>query len=106
MAWVALVLAGMFEVVGVLAMNRLKQKKDKLSVLLLVLGFIVSFALLSVAMKTISMGTAYAVWTAIGTVGGTLVGMLLYGESRQPLRIFFLALVVAAVVGLKALGNE
>jgi paired small multidrug resistance pump len=106
MAWVALVLAGMFEVVGVLAMNRLKKKKDKLSVLLLVLGFIVSFALLSVAMKTISMGTAYAVWTAIGTVGGTLVGMLLYGESRQPLRIFFLALVVAAVVGLKVLGNE
>ncbi|WP_372629619.1 multidrug efflux SMR transporter [Cohnella sp.] len=106
MAWFALVLAGMFEVVGVLAMNRLKQKKDKLSVLLLVLGFIVSFALLSVAMKTISMGTAYAVWTAIGTVGGTLVGMLLYGESRQPRRIFFLALVVAAVVGLKALGNE
>jgi len=106
MAWIALVFAGLFEIVGVLAMNRLKKKKDKLSMLLLVSGFIVSFGLLSVAMKSISMGTAYAIWTAIGTVGGTLVGMLLYGESRQPRRIFFLALVVAAVVGLKALGNE
>ncbi len=106
MAWIALVFAGLFEVVGVLAMNRLKEKKDKRSFLLLVVGFIVSFGLLSVAMRTISMGTAYAVWTAIGTVGGTLVGMLLYGESRKPRRIFFLALVVAAVVGLKALGND
>ncbi|MFC4601633.1 DMT family transporter [Cohnella hongkongensis] len=106
MAWAALVLAGMFEVVGVLAMNRLKEKKDKLSLLLLVLGFVISFGLLSVAMKTISMGTAYAIWTAIGTVGGTLVGMLLYGESRQAKRIFFLALVVAAVIGLKAIGSE
>ncbi len=106
MAWIALVFAGLFEVVGVLAMNRLKEKKDKLSMLMLVLGFIISFSLLSVAMKSISMGTAYAVWTAIGMVGGTLVGMLLYGESRQPRRIFFLALVVSAVVGLKAIGGE
>ena len=106
MAWIALVFAGLFEVVGVLAMNRLKEKKDKLSFLLLVLGFIVSFGLLSVAMRTISMGTAYAVWTAIGTVGGTLVGMLLYGESRQARRIFFLAVVVVAVIGLKVLGDE
>ncbi|WP_305827800.1 multidrug efflux SMR transporter [Cohnella sp. LGH] len=106
MAWIALVFAGLFEVVGVLAMNRLKEKKDKLSMLMLVLGFIISFSLLSVAMKSISMGTAYAVWTAIGTVGGTLVGMLLYGEPRQPRRIFFLALVVSAVVGLKAIGGE
>jgi len=51
------------------------------------------------------MGTAYAIWTAIGTAGGTLAGMLFYGESRQPLRIFCLCLVVGAVVGLKLLGD-
>jgi len=105
MAWIALLLAGSFEVVGVLGMNRLKEKKDVASVLLLVLGFIASFSLLSFAMKSISMGTAYAIWTAIGTVGGTLVGMLFYGESRQVRRIFFLALVVGAVIGLKIIGN-
>ncbi|QJD85166.1 DMT family transporter [Cohnella herbarum] len=103
MAWIVLVFAGLFEVVGVLGMNRLKVKKDKMSLVLLIGGFIVSFLLLSIAMKSISMGTAYAVWTAIGTVGGTLVGMLFYGESRQIRRIFFLSLVVGAVIGLKVL---
>jgi paired small multidrug resistance pump len=105
MAWTALVFAGLLEVVGVLGMNRLKEKKDKLSFLLLLGGFAASFLLLSIAMKSISMGTAYAIWTAIGTVGGTLVGMLFYGESRQVRRIFFLALVVGAVIGLKVLGH-
>ncbi|QMV41633.1 DMT family transporter [Cohnella cholangitidis] len=105
MAWIVLVFAGLFEVVGVLGMNRLKDKKDKLSVLLLAGGFVASFLLLSIAMQSISMGTAYAIWTAIGTVGGTLVGMLFYGESRQIRRIFFLCLVIGAVIGLKVLGH-
>ncbi|MFC5401697.1 DMT family transporter [Cohnella soli] len=103
MAWIALVCAGLFEVVGVLGMNRLNERKDAWSWLLLAGGFAASFLLLSIAMKSITMGTAYAVWTAIGTVGGTLVGMLFYGESRRPSRIFFLSVVVAAVVGLKVL---
>ncbi|RED57554.1 DMT family transporter [Cohnella lupini] len=105
MAWIMLVFAGLFEVVGVLGMNRLKEKKDKTSVAILAVGFVASFALLSIAMKSISMGTAYAIWTAIGTVGGTLVGMAFYGESRQIRRIFFLSLVVGAVIGLKILGR-
>lgn len=105
MAWIALVFAGLFEVVGVMGMNRLKERRDKKSMLLLAAGFACSFTLLSIAMKSISMGTAYAIWTAIGTVGGTLVGMLFYGESRQIRRIFFLSLVVGAVIGLKILGH-
>lgn len=105
MAWVSLIVAGLFEVVGVLGMNRVKAKRSVGNVLLVVGGFICSFTLLSVAMKSISMGTAYAIWTAIGTVGGTLVGMLFYGESRQPVRIFCLALVIASVVGLKVIGD-
>ncbi|MCD9022348.1 DMT family transporter [Cohnella silvisoli] len=105
MAWIALVFAGLFEVVGVMGMNRLKERRDKQSMLLLTAGFACSFTLLSIAMKSISMGTAYAIWTAIGTVGGTLVGMLFYGESRQIRRIFFLSLVVGAVIGLKILGH-
>lgn len=105
MAWLSLIFAGLFEVVGVLGINRYKEKKDKQSIVLLIFGFGVSFALLSIAMNTISMGTAYAIWTAIGTVGGTLVGMLFYGESRQVRRIFFLCLVIGAVVGLKLIGD-
>ncbi len=105
MAWIMLVFAGLFEVVGVLGMNRLKDKKDKISLLLLGVGFVMSFGFLSIAMKSISMGTAYAIWTAIGTVGGTLVWMAFYGESRQFRRIFFLSLVIGAVIGLKILGR-
>ncbi|MFC5469769.1 DMT family transporter [Cohnella suwonensis] len=105
MAWIALAFAGLCEVVGVLAMNRLNERKDFRSWALLLGGFAASFLLLSVAMKSISMGTAYAIWTAIGTVGGTLVGMIFYGESRRASRIFFLGVVAAAVVGLKALSD-
>jgi len=105
MAWFLLVLGGLFEVVGVLGMNRMKDKTNTASILLMIGGFAASFILLSVAMKSISMGTAYAIWTAIGTVGGTLVGMLFYGESRQIRRILFLSLVVGAVIGLKVIGD-
>lgn len=105
MAWLSLIAAGLFEVVGVLGMNRVKERRSVGNVLLLLGGFGCSFLLLTLAMKSISMGTAYAIWTAIGTAGGTLVGMLFYGESRQPLRIACLGLVVSAVVGLKLLGD-
>lgn len=105
MAWFALIAAGLFEVVGVLGMNRIKERRTGGNLLLLLGGFVCSFVLLTIAMKSISMGTAYAIWTAIGTVGGTLVGMLFYGESRQFVRIFCLALVIGAVVGLKAIGE-
>jgi paired small multidrug resistance pump len=105
MAWILLIFAGLFEVVGVIAMNRLQKKKDKQSMLLLAAGFTASFILLSLAMKSISMSTAYAIWTAIGTVGGVLIGMIFYRESHQFRRIFFLCLVVGSVIGLKLIGE-
>jgi paired small multidrug resistance pump len=101
MAWVFLILAGCFEVIGVLGMNRVKLSKSVLSYALLVVGFLLSFAFLSLAMKSIAMGTAYAVWTGIGTAGGALVGILFYGESKHWLRIVFIAIVLFAAVGLK-----
>ena len=68
---------------------------------IILIGFILSFTLLSFAMKTIPLGVAYAVWTGIGTVGSAIIGMLFYGESKDKLRIFFIALVVVAVIGLR-----
>lgn len=105
MSWILLLFAGLFEVTGVIGINRYNKYKDKKSMILLIGGFLASFILLSIAMKTISMGTAYAIWTAVGTVGGTLVGMIFYGESRQYRRIFFLCLVVGSVIGLKVIGD-
>ena len=60
-----------------------------------------SICLLSVAMKTIPMGTAYAVWTGIGAIGGVVVGIAMFGEAASAMRIASAALIVAGIVGLK-----
>lgn len=104
MTWVALVLAGCFEVVGVMGITQVNRNPSLRSYLVLFAGFALSFFLLSVAMKDIAMGTAYAVWTGIGTVGSALVGMLFYGEPKDKLRIFCIALVIVSVAGLKWIG--
>ncbi|WP_166240168.1 DMT family transporter [Paenibacillus turpanensis] len=101
MAWLTLLIAGVFEVVGVLGMNRIKRDHDRKAYLLFFTGIIVSFGCLSLAMRTLPMGTAYAIWTGIGTVGGAVVGMLFFGESREWRRILFIGMVLAAAIGLK-----
>lgn len=104
MTWVSLILAGCFEVVGVMGITQVNQKPSVRSYLVLFIGFTLSFILLSIAMKEIAMGTAYAVWTGIGTVGSAVVGMLYYGEPKHKLRILCIALVIASVAGLKLIG--
>lgn len=101
MAWLYLIIAGMGEVLGVMAINQLNKRRSISNLLLLIAGFAVSFLCLTIAMESIPMGTAYAIWTGIGTVGSALIGMLLFGESRDRMRLFFIALVICAVIGLK-----
>lgn len=106
MAWICLILAGLGEVIGVIGLNLLHTRKRKAAPLaLLACGFVISFGLLTIAMQSISMGTAYAIWTGIGTIGATIIGMLFYGESRHWQRIACLALVVCSAVGLKLIGE-
>ena len=52
-------------------------------------------------LRTLPVGTAYAVWTGIGTVGTVLLGMFLFGESTQPIRLLFIAMIIAGIIGLK-----
>lgn len=66
---------------------------------------LLSFYLLSISLKFIPFGTAYVVWTGIGAVGGVIVGMLLFHESRDVLRLVSIALVIAGIVGLKVSGT-
>ncbi|MEK4628661.1 multidrug efflux SMR transporter [Solibacillus sp. FSL R7-0682] len=101
MAWVYLLLAGAFEVGGVIGMNKVAQKRNITNFTILFGSFACSFTLLALAMKTLPMGISYAVWTGIGTVGGTLVGMFLYNESKSWKRILFISFILIAVVGLK-----
>lgn len=101
MSWIFLILAGLFEVVGVMGMNLIIRKRNIQSFLVFVFGLGLSFTFLSLAMQTLPMGTAYAIWTGIGTVGSGVVGILLYGESRAAKRIVFMAMVLVAAIGLK-----
>ncbi len=97
MGWVLLLLAGLFEIGFTTFM--------KLDGIWANVGFFVfaaiSFWLLTRAMKTIPLGTAYAVWTAIGAVGTAIVGIVAFGDPVTFWRIFFLCAIVAIVVGLK-----
>ncbi|PGK51938.1 QacE family quaternary ammonium compound efflux SMR transporter [Priestia megaterium] len=99
MAWVYLILAGIGEVLGVISMNKLSKEKKKIYLVILIVGFIFSF--LTLAMNSLSVGLSYAVWTGIGTVGGTIVGMLFYGESKDWRRLVFIGMILFAVIGLK-----
>jgi paired small multidrug resistance pump len=103
MAWLLLIFAGMCEVVGASSMNKLSKGKNWPAFTTLILAFSFSFFSLSQSMKTIPMGTAYAVWTGIGTVGTTLVGMFVYGESKSWKRILCIGMVLLSVIGLKLL---
>lgn len=101
MAWVYLILAGIFEMVGVAMINKLHRDRNWQALVLLLAGFGASFLFLALAMETLPMGTAYAVWTGIGASGGAILGMVWYGESKDWRRVLFIAVVLGAAIGLK-----
>jgi len=103
MAWFLLILAGLCETLGVVMINIVNRDKNLKSVLYLILAFGASFAFLSIAMRTIPMGTAYAIWTGIGASGGALIGMFLFRESKDWRRIVCIFIILGSVVGLKAI---
>ncbi|WP_174733204.1 DMT family transporter [Mesobacillus harenae] len=101
MGWFFLIIAGAFEIVGVIGMNLINKYGNLKSYIILFIGFFLSFGSLALAMKTLPMGLSYAVWTGIGTVGGTIVGMLFYKEPKDWKRISFIGIILASVIGLK-----
>lgn len=103
MAWIVLIFAGVFEMLGVNAINVYTHKRSKIALFGLLLFFGISFICLSIAMNVIAMSTAYAVWTGIGAAGGAILGMLFYNEPKNFPRIFFIALIIGSAVGLKAI---
>lgn len=101
MNWVLLLLAGLFEV----GFTTCLKMSDGFTKLILSLGFLffsaTSFFLLNWVIKTIPLGTAYAVWTGIGAVGTVLIGIFFFKESAEFLKIFFIFLLIVSIVGLK-----
>ena len=100
-SWIYLVIAGIFEMIWVLALKFSDNFQKAGYVILTAVAMILSLLFLSLSFKTIPTGTAYACWTAIGAVGVILVGMIFLGESTSFLRIFFISLIVIGIVGIK-----
>ncbi|WP_442928496.1 quaternary ammonium compound efflux SMR transporter SugE [Microbulbifer epialgicus] len=101
MAWIYLVVAGLFECGWAIGLKYTVGFTKLVPSLLTISAMAISFWLLSLAMKTIPVGTAYAVWTGIGAVGVAILGMFLFGESRDVMRVVCLLLIVSGIVGLK-----
>ncbi|MEL7372255.1 MAG: SMR family transporter [Myxococcota bacterium] len=101
MAWVLLLIAGLLEVVWAIGFKALDARSPAWMYLGTYTALFVSFALLVKALRDLPVGTAYAVWTGIGAVGVALMGIVIFGESAQPSRLLFIALIVVGIIGLK-----
>ena len=101
MAWMMLILAGIFEVVWAYSM-KLSDGFSKLTPSIVTLFFmILSFALLAYAMRTLPLGTAYTIWTGIGAVGSFLVGIFVLGEPASAMRMLAAVLIISGLVLMK-----
>ncbi|MGM0837788.1 MAG: DMT family transporter [Bacillota bacterium] len=101
MAWIYLTIAGFCEIGAVFSLKKAEGFKRPLpSVLFIVIGMM-SFYFLSLSLKEIPMGTAYAIWTGIGSAGSVLLGMFLFKESKSIIRMLLLSMIIIGVVGLK-----
>ena len=101
MAWLLLVLAGILEMGWAIGLKYTDGLSRPLPTALTAISMIISIALLGLAVRTLPIGTAYAVWTGIGAVGAAIAGIVLLGESASLARIVSLCLIVAGIIGLK-----
>lgn len=101
MAWILLVIAGLLEVGWALGLKATEGWTRLIPSLLTAGSMILSFILLSQALKTLPISLAYAVWVGIGSIGVAVVGMLFLGESASPSKLLCLGLIIAGIIGLK-----
>lgn len=101
MAWLILIVAGIFEIGFAIGMKYTDGFTKPLPTILTVLSVVISMILLGIAMKTLPAGTAYAVWTGIGTVGTVILGIILFQEPMTVVRMLCVALIVGGLIGLK-----
>jgi len=105
MAWIYLLVAGVFEIAWAIGM-KYTEGFTKLIPSIITLGAMaLSVYLLSLATKEIPIGTAYAVWTGIGIAGTSILGIFLFNESIEVLKVVFISMILIAIVGLKVITN-
>lgn len=101
MYWIILIIAGLFEVAWAIGLKYTDGFTKLFPSIFTIISMIISMGLLAYAVKHIPVGTAYAVWTGIGAVGTAILGIILFNESKEIIRIFFIFIIVVGIVGLK-----
>ena len=101
MAWLILFIAGIFEVAWAIGLKYSEGFTKLWPSVFTVVSVLISMGLLAFSLKYLPVGTAYTVWTGIGAVGTAILGIILFGESKELIRIFFILLIVAGIIGLR-----
>jgi quaternary ammonium compound-resistance protein SugE len=104
MAWVVLFVAGLLEVGWAVGLKYTEGFTRFWPTVGTVVSMVLSLGLLGIALRTLPVGTAYAIWTGIGTIGTVVLGIALFGESADALRLACVGLILAGIVGLKLVG--
>lgn len=105
MAWIALVVAGLLEIVWATAMKQSQGFTRLWPSVITITGMVISFALLSWSMRTLPLGTAYMVWTGIGAVGAFVLGIWVFGEAASAMRVLAAVMIVGGLVLMKLSGD-
>lgn len=100
-AWVVLVFAGLFEIGWAVGLRYTEGFTKPLPTLLTIIAIVLSMGMLAISLRTLPLGTAYAVWTGIGTIGTALFGVIVLHEPATALRLTFLTMIVGGIIGLK-----
>jgi quaternary ammonium compound-resistance protein SugE len=105
MSWVILIGAGLVEIAMALSLKESQGFSRPVPSVLFVVFAVLSFGMLSYALRSLPVGTAYAVWTGIGAAGTAILGIVMLGEPRDAMRLVSIALIIAGVVGLRVAGG-
>lgn len=101
MAWVYLFIAGLFEVTWAIGLKYANGFTKLVPLVITIVGMIASVVLLGIALRELPVGTGYAVWTGVGTVGAAILGMILFQEPATAIRLGCIGLLVVGILGLK-----
>ncbi|MFZ2865534.1 MAG: quaternary ammonium compound efflux SMR transporter SugE [Ignavibacteriaceae bacterium] len=106
MYWLILFIAGLFEVAWAIGLKYSEGFSKLWPSVFTIASMIISMGMLAYSIKHLPVGTAYAIWTGIGAIGTAILGMILFGESKELIRIFFIFLIVVGIVGLKVFSDD
>ncbi len=105
MHWIFLFVAGLFEISWAIGLKFSHGFTQIIPSILTVAGMIASFYFLALALRNLPLGTAYAIWTGIGTIGTVILGIIIFKEPVSAVRLFCITLIVCGITGLKLLSN-